>query len=42
MIDRDHTLSITRQAALQGCIGVLATNAGPNLPPWGGLKKLLA
>jgi LDH2 family malate/lactate/ureidoglycolate dehydrogenase len=31
----------TRRGALQGCVTLLTTNAGPNLPPWGGLKKML-
>ena len=29
----------TRMAALQGCITILMTNAGPNMAPWGGMKK---
>lgn len=31
----------TRLGALRGCITILTTNAGPNLPPWGGLKKMM-
>lgn len=31
----------TRMGALQGCITQLTTNGGPNMPPWGGLKKLM-
>lgn len=31
----------TAKAARQGCIAVLTTNAGPNMPPWGGLKKMM-
>lgn len=31
----------TGMAARQGCIVVLTTNAGPNMPPWGGLKKMM-
>ncbi len=29
----------TRIAAQQGCVAVLMSNAGPNMAPWGGLKK---
>ena len=29
----------TRLAAEQGCIMMLMSNAGPNMAPWGGLKK---
>jgi len=29
----------TRMAAKQGCIGLLMSNAGPNMAPWGGRKK---
>lgn len=29
----------TRMGAHQGCIMVLMSNAGPNMAPWGGLKK---
>ena len=29
----------TRIAAQQGCIAILMSNAGPNMAPWGGLKK---
>ena len=29
----------TRIAAEQGCIMMLMSNAGPNMAPWGGLKK---
>lgn len=29
----------TRLVAQQGCIAVLMSNAGPNMAPWGGLKK---
>lgn len=29
----------TRLAAEQGCIMILMSNAGPNMAPWGGLKK---
>lgn len=31
----------TGMAARQGCIVLLTTNAGPNMPPWGGLKKMM-
>lgn len=31
----------TAKAARQGCIAVLTTNAGPNMPPWGGLRKMM-
>lgn len=29
----------TRMAAKQGCIGMLMSNAGPNMAPWGGRQK---
>jgi len=29
----------TRIAAQQGCVMILMSNAGPNMAPWGGLKK---
>jgi LDH2 family malate/lactate/ureidoglycolate dehydrogenase len=29
----------TRMGAAQGCITLLMSNAGPNMAPWGGLKK---
>jgi len=31
----------TRQLALEGMIGFLATNASPSMPPFGGVEKLL-
>jgi LDH2 family malate/lactate/ureidoglycolate dehydrogenase len=31
----------TRMAAAAGCIGLLATNASPAMPPWGGREKLV-
>lgn len=31
----------TRMAAAAGCIGMLATNASPAMPPWGGRAKLV-
>lgn len=31
----------TRRIAQEGCIALLATNGGPNMPPWGGLGKLI-
>lgn len=31
----------TRSIALEGCVGLIATNGGPNMPPWGGLGKLI-
>jgi LDH2 family malate/lactate/ureidoglycolate dehydrogenase len=31
----------TKMAADVGCIMLLATNGGPNMAPWGGLKKLI-
>lgn len=31
----------TRMAAAAGCIGLLATNASPAMPPWGGRRKLV-
>ena len=29
----------TRMGAAQGCITILMSNAGPNMAPWGGMKK---
>ena len=29
----------TRMGATQGCITILMSNAGPNMAPWGGMKK---
>lgn len=31
----------TRMAAEAGCVGMLATNASPAMPPWGGRAKLV-
>lgn len=31
----------TRMAAEQGCIMIVTTNGGPNMAPWGGLKKMI-
>lgn len=31
----------TRRIAREGCVALLATNGGPNMPPWGGLGKLI-
>jgi LDH2 family malate/lactate/ureidoglycolate dehydrogenase len=31
----------TGMAASAGCIGLLATNGGPNMAPWGGMKKMI-
>jgi LDH2 family malate/lactate/ureidoglycolate dehydrogenase len=31
----------TRMGAEQGCITVLTTNGGPNMAPWGGMKKMI-
>lgn len=31
----------TRQAAAQGCVMLLTSNAGPNMAPWGGLRKMI-
>jgi LDH2 family malate/lactate/ureidoglycolate dehydrogenase len=31
----------TRMAAQEGCIMLLTTNGGPNMAPWGGLKKMI-
>ncbi len=31
----------TGMIARQGCVALLATNGGPNMPPWGGLGKLI-
>jgi len=31
----------TRMAAEAGCIMICTTNGGPNMAPWGGLKKLI-
>lgn len=31
----------TRMAAEQGCIMLATTNGGPNMAPWGGLKKMI-
>ena len=31
----------TRMAAAAGCVGMLATNASPAMPPWGGRAKLV-
>ncbi|WP_233830197.1 Ldh family oxidoreductase [Paraburkholderia sp. ZP32-5] len=31
----------TRMAALEGCIMLVTTNGGPNMAPWGGLKKMI-
>jgi LDH2 family malate/lactate/ureidoglycolate dehydrogenase len=31
----------TGMIARQGCVAFLATNGGPNMPPWGGLGKLI-
>lgn len=31
----------TRMAAAAGCVGLLATNASPAMPPWGGRAKLV-
>jgi LDH2 family malate/lactate/ureidoglycolate dehydrogenase len=31
----------TRMAAVAGCIMLVTTNGGPNMAPWGGLKKLI-
>jgi len=31
----------TGMAARAGCIGLLATNGGPNMAPWGGMKKMI-
>jgi len=31
----------TRMAAQQGCVALLMSNAGPNMAPWGGLKKMI-
>lgn len=31
----------TRMAASRGFIAMLMSNAGPNMPPWGGLKKMI-
>ncbi|MBK8324683.1 MAG: Ldh family oxidoreductase [Betaproteobacteria bacterium] len=31
----------TGSIARQGCVAILATNGGPNMPPWGGLGKLI-
>jgi LDH2 family malate/lactate/ureidoglycolate dehydrogenase len=31
----------TGMGARQGCITLLTTNAGPNMAPWGGLKKMI-
>jgi LDH2 family malate/lactate/ureidoglycolate dehydrogenase len=31
----------TKMAAEAGCIMLLATNGGPNMAPWGGMKKLI-
>lgn len=31
----------TRRGAARGCVMLLTSNAGPNLAPWGGLKKLI-
>jgi LDH2 family malate/lactate/ureidoglycolate dehydrogenase len=31
----------TRLGAARGCVMLLTSNAGPNLAPWGGLKKLI-
>jgi LDH2 family malate/lactate/ureidoglycolate dehydrogenase len=31
----------TRRVAAEGCIALLTSNAGPNMAPWGGLKKLI-
>jgi LDH2 family malate/lactate/ureidoglycolate dehydrogenase len=31
----------TGMIAREGCVALLATNGGPNMPPWGGLGKLI-
>lgn len=31
----------TREGADRGCVMLLASNAGPNMAPWGGLKKMI-
>jgi LDH2 family malate/lactate/ureidoglycolate dehydrogenase len=31
----------TRMGAEQGCIMLLTTNGGPNMAPWGGMKKMI-
>lgn len=31
----------TRTGAEQGCVMLLTTNGGPNMAPWGGLKKMI-
>ena len=31
----------TGMGARQGCISLLTTNGGPNMAPWGGLKKMI-
>jgi LDH2 family malate/lactate/ureidoglycolate dehydrogenase len=31
----------TRMAAERGCIMLVTTNGGPNMAPWGGLKKMI-
>lgn len=31
----------TRLGAAQGCVMLLTSNAGPNMAPWGGLKKMI-
>jgi LDH2 family malate/lactate/ureidoglycolate dehydrogenase len=31
----------TGRIAREGCVALLATNGGPNMPPWGGLGKLI-